>query len=52
MGVRGQCHPMVALRPGRDPVPTVQEAWWAQGRYEQVGKPRPHRDSIRGPSSP
>jgi len=32
MGVSGQQHAPAALYPGRDPVPIVQEAGWAQGR--------------------
>jgi hypothetical protein len=36
----------------KDPVPIVQEAGWAPGRSGRVEKSRPHRDSIRGPSSP
>ena len=34
----------------RDPVPIVQEAGWAG--LNGCGKPRPHRDSIPGLSSP
>ena len=30
-GVRGQRHAPAALYPGKDPVPTVQEAGWAPG---------------------
>jgi hypothetical protein len=32
MGVRGQVHGPAALYPGKDLVPIVQEAGWAQGR--------------------
>ena len=38
--------------PGKDPVPILQEAGWAPGPVWTGGKSRPHRDSIRGPSSP
>ena len=31
MGVGGQRHAPVALPPGKDPVPIVQEAGWASG---------------------
>jgi len=31
-GVRVQRHTPVALYPGKDPVPIVQEAGWAPGR--------------------
>ena len=31
MGVGGQRHAPAALPPGKDPVPTVQEAGWAPG---------------------
>jgi hypothetical protein len=41
--------------PGKDPVPTVQEAGWASEPVwtgaENLAPP-PHRDSIPGPSSP
>ena len=47
--MRGQRHAAAALCPGKDRVPTVQEAGWAPG---QVRKISPHRDSIPGPSSP
>ena len=30
----------------KDPVPILQEAWWAPGRVWTGGKSRPHRDSI------
>jgi len=45
-------------RPGRftpekDPVPIVQEAWWAPGPvWTGAENLAPHRDSILGPSSP
>jgi hypothetical protein len=29
--MRGQCHALAASTPGKDPVPIVQEAVWAQG---------------------
>ena len=38
--------------PGKDPVPTFQEAAWAPGPVRTGGKSRPHRDSSPGPSSP
>ena len=34
------------LTPGKDLVPIVQEAGWAQGPAWMGGKSRPHRDSI------
>ena len=44
--------PLPLFTPGKDPVPIVQEAGWAQGRSGQVRKiSPPHRDSISGPSS-
>jgi hypothetical protein len=36
--VRGQRHVPAALYPGKDPVPIVQEAGWAQDRCGQVRK--------------
>ena len=30
-GVRGQRHALAALYPEKDPVPIVQEVWWAPG---------------------
>jgi len=39
--------------PGKDTVPTVQEAGWAPGPvWTGEEKSRPHRDSIPGPSIP
>ena len=39
--------------PGKDPVPTVQEAGWAPGPvWKGAENLAPHRDSIPGPSSP
>jgi len=39
--------------PGKDPVPTVQEAEWATVPVRKGAKNlAPHRDSIPGPSSP
>ena len=32
--------------PGKDPVPILQEAWWAPGPVWTGGKSRPYRDSI------
>jgi len=31
--------------PGKDPVPILQEAWWAPGLVWTGGKSRPHQDS-------
>ena len=53
MGVGGQRHAPAALPPGKDPVPTVQEAGWAPGPvWTGAENIAPQRDSIRGPSSP
>ena len=41
MGVGGQRHAPTALTPGKDPVPIVQEAGWAQGLVWTGGKFRP-----------
>jgi hypothetical protein len=30
MGVGGQRHAPAALRPGKNPVPVIEEAWWAE----------------------
>jgi hypothetical protein len=49
MGVAGQRHAPAAFTPGKDPVPNVQEAGWAQDRLGRVRKISPHRDSIPGP---
>jgi len=38
--------PRPHFSPGKDPVPILQEAWWAPGLVWTGGKPRPHRDSI------
>ena len=35
-----------AARPGKDPVPILQEDGWAPGPVWTRGKSRPHRDSI------
>ena len=32
--------------PGKNSVPTLQEAGWASGQVRTGGKSRPHRDSI------
>jgi len=45
-GVRGQQHAPATLYPGKDPVPTLQEARWAPGPVWTGGKSRPNRDSI------
>jgi len=42
--------PRPHFTPGKDPVPILQEAWWAPGPVWTGGKSRPHRDSI--PDSP
>ena len=39
-----------ASRPGKDPVPIVQEAGWAQGPVWKSGKSRP--TGIRSPDRP
>ena len=53
MGVGGQRHALVALPPGKEPVPIVQEARWAPGSvWTGVENPAPHRDSIFGPFIP
>ena len=45
----GQQHTPAALyHRGKDPVPIVQEAGWAQGTVWTGGKSHPHRDSITG----
>jgi hypothetical protein len=36
--------PRPLFTPWKDPVPIVQEAGWAQGRFGQVRKISPHRD--------
>ena len=38
--------PRPHFTPGKDPVPTVQEAVWDPGPVWKGGKSRPHRDSI------
>jgi len=38
--------PRPLFTPGKDPVPTLQEAGWAPGSVRTGGKSRPHRDSI------
>jgi len=40
--------PRPHFTPGKDSVPTVQEAGWAPGPVWRCGKPLPHRDSIPG----
>jgi len=47
MGVGGQPHAPASSTPGKDPVPTVQEAGWAPGPVWTGEKSRPHRDSIQ-----
>jgi len=46
MGVGGQHHAPAASTPGKDPVPILQEVWWAPGPVWTGGKSRPHRNSI------
>ena len=41
--------PRPHFTPGKDPVPTVQEAGWAPGSVWTRGKSHPHRDSITDP---
>jgi hypothetical protein len=42
-----------SLPPEKDQAPTVQEAGWAPGPvWTGAENLAPHRDSIRGPSSP
>ena len=36
--------PRPHLTPGKDPVPILQEAWWAPGPLWTGGKSRPYRD--------
>ena len=38
--------PRPHFTPGKDPVPTLQEAGWDPGPVWTGGKSRPHRDSI------
>ena len=38
--------PSRTLSPGKNPVPTLQEAGWAPGPVWAGEKPRPHRDSF------
>jgi len=38
--------PRPHFTPGKDPVPILQEAGWAQGTVWTGGKSRPHRDTI------
>ena len=49
-GTRGGCVVSPTPRPhftsGKDPVPILQEAWWAPGPVWTSGKAHPHRDSI------
>ena len=45
--------PWSLFTPGKDPIPTVQEAGWAPGPvWTGAENLAPHRDSIPGPSSP
>ena len=38
--------PRPHFTPGKDPVPILQETWWAPGPVWMGGKSRPHQDSI------
>jgi len=38
--------PRPHFTPGKEPVPIVQEAWWAPGPVWTGDKTRPYRDSI------
>jgi hypothetical protein len=51
--VGGQRHAPTALTPGKDPVPIVYvESWVGPRASEDVCRnSRPHRNSIRGPST-
>jgi hypothetical protein len=50
-GVKGQRHAPAALYPGKDPVPTVQEAWWAPGPI-WAGAQNLAPTGIRSPDRP
>ena len=39
--------PQPHFTPRKDPVPILQEAWWAPGPVWTGRKSRPHRDSIQ-----
>jgi hypothetical protein len=54
MGLGGQRHALATLLPpGKNPIPIVWEAGWAQGSvWMDKENLAPHRDSIPGPSSP
>jgi len=49
--MRGQPHAPAAHNPGKDPVPTVQEAGWAQGPV-WTGEENLAPTGIRSPHSP
>jgi hypothetical protein len=52
MGVGGQPHAPAALPPGKRPGTHCTGGWVGpRAGLEGCGKPRPHRDSITGPSS-
>jgi hypothetical protein len=51
MGVGGQRHAPAAFIPGKDPVPTVQEAGWAQGLV-WIGVENFALTGIRSPDLP
>ena len=50
----GSASPPPLFTPGKDPIPIVQEDWWAPGPLWTSAEnlAPPHRDSIPGPSSP
>ena len=50
-GMRGQCHAPAAPYPGKDPVPTVQEAGWAPGPVS-TGAENLASTGIRSPDRP
>jgi hypothetical protein len=50
-GVGGQCHASAAFTAGKDPVPIVQEAGWAQGPV-WIGAENLAGTGIRSPDLP
>jgi hypothetical protein len=53
MGVGGQRHAPAALPPGKKPVTHCTGSWVGpRAGLDGRGKPRHHRDSIPGASSP
>ena len=51
MGVGAQRHAPAAFTPGKDPVPIVQEAWWAPGSV-WTGVENLASTGIRSPDRP